>query len=166
MGRTRMKREQERNTSRLILKKKPQGRRIRTGSTGRKKVRKRILRNGSSLDRQMLAGARMLGGRKGKNRQRNLKVRKSLQKSGKQRNQKRNLRVRVIQRMKGRRRKREGKRRRPTLRRTQEQTRLRKRKILLQARKEFGMNHPRGRRVMARSEGSLEDDLHLQTRGV
>merc|ERR1719412_2089962 len=51
----------------------------------------------------MLVGARRLGGRKGKNRLRNLKVRKNLLKSGKQRNQKRNQRVRVIQRMKERR---------------------------------------------------------------
>merc|ERR1712083_233934 len=51
----------------------------------------------------MLVGARRLGGRKGKNRPRNLKVRKNLLKSGNQRNQKMNQRVRVIQRMKKRR---------------------------------------------------------------
>merc|ERR1711997_392332 len=108
MGRMRMRRKLERSTTHLILKKKPRGRRIRIENTGRKRVRKRILRNGSSQDRQMLVGARRLGGRKGKNRQRNLKVRKNLLKSGKQRNQKRNQRVRVIQRMKERREKREG----------------------------------------------------------
>merc|ERR1711997_1384925 len=102
MGRMRMRRKLERSTTHLILKKKPRGRRIRIENTGRKRVRKRMLRNGSSRDRQMLVGARRLGGRKGKNRQRN-------------------QRVRVIQRMKERREKREGNSQ--TLRRRQEQKR-------------------------------------------